>query len=96
MPTRTLKQIGRIFKEFGDKIENGTCGVDIETLNDIANKMIHIKLYQEDMCKFLNCSRATLKRNISSGKIPKPYKEAGYKEFWYRDEVEEHLSKVEI
>ena len=36
MPTRTLKQIGRIFKEFGDKIENGTCGVDIETLNDIA------------------------------------------------------------
>ena len=48
MPTRTLKQIGRIFKEFGDKIENGTCGVDIETLNDIANKMIHIKLYQEE------------------------------------------------
>ena len=57
MKPRSLKEIGRIFKEFGDKIEKGTCGVDAETLNDIASKMIHIKLNAEATCTYLNCSR---------------------------------------
>lgn len=39
-----LKQIANIFREFANKIENGTCEVDEENLVEIANTMIHIKL----------------------------------------------------
>ena len=91
MKERSLKEIGRIFKQFGEKIENGTCGVDIETLNDIASKMIHIKLNAEQTCRFLNCSRATLTRMINDKRIPRPHKEPGGKEYWYQDELEDYI-----
>ena len=93
MKNRSLKEIGRIFKEFGDKIEKGTCGVDVETLNDIASKMIHIKLNAEATCTYLNCSRATLTRMVSDGRIPKPRKEAGGKEYWYQDELDDYIAE---
>jgi predicted DNA-binding transcriptional regulator AlpA len=93
MKERSLKEIGRIFKQFGEKIETGTCGVDIDTLNDIASKMLHIKLNAEQTCRFLNCSRATLSRMINDGRVPRPYREAGGKEYWYQDELEDYISK---
>lgn len=93
MNIRSNKQIADIFRKFADKIENGTCAVDIENLHHIANQMIHIKRYSEDMCKDLNCSRATLSRMIIDGRIPLPRKEAGNKEYWYQDEVEEHIQE---
>lgn len=47
----TNKAIAKIFREFADKIENNTCAVDSETLTDIANKLIHIKLTAEQVCQ---------------------------------------------
>ena len=88
----TNKIIAKIFREFADKIENGTCGVDEETLTDIANKMIHIKLNAEQMCNYLNVSRATLSRMTCDGRIPQPHKTAGEDKYWYRDEVDEYIA----
>lgn len=85
------KQIAHIFREFADKIENGSCGTDVETLTSIACNMIHIKKYEEDMIKDINCSRPTLYRMIADGRLPKPHKEAGKKNFWYWDEVLVHI-----
>lgn len=93
MRTLTAKAIAKIFREFADKIDNNTCDTDLETLTDIANKMLHIKLNVDEMCKFIHVSRATLIRMAYDGRIPKPKKDAGGKEYWYRDEVEEHIAE---
>lgn len=91
------KLIANTFREFADRIENGTCGADEETLMDIANQMIHIKLNAEQMCAFMgHISRATLTRMIFDERVPRPHKEPGGKEFWYRDEVEEHIKEYKI
>ena len=88
------KLIADTFREFADKIENGTCGADSDTLADIASQIIHIKLNAEQMCLFMgNISRSTLTRMIFDERVPKPHKEPGGKEFWYRDEVENHLKE---
>lgn len=91
MKIRSLKEIGKIFKEFGERIENGTCGTDPETLQQIASMMLHIKLNIEDVCKYINCSRATLNRMVADGRIPYPHKESGGKEYWYRDEIDDYI-----
>lgn len=88
----TNKAIARVFREFADKIENGTCEVDTDTLTDIANKMIHIKLNAEQVCNYIHCSRATLQRMIIDGRVPRPYKTAGEDKYWYQDELDEHIA----
>lgn len=91
MKIKTNIEIARIFREFANKIEKGTCDVDSETLTDIANKLIHIKLNYEEMCRYINVSRPTLTRMIADGRVPRPRKVAGGKEYWYQDEVDEHI-----
>lgn len=93
MRTLTNKAIAKIFREFADKIENNTCDTDVETLTDVANKLIHIKLNVDQMCKYIRVSRATLIRMAWDGRIPKPKREAGGKEYWYQDEVDEHIAE---
>lgn len=88
---RTTKQIGAIFKEFGEKIENGTCGVDIETLNDIASKMLHIKMTPEELSVYINVSRPTIYRMVADNRLPKPHKDLGGNTYWYRDEVDDYI-----
>lgn len=84
----TKKAIAKIFREAANKIENDTCGLDEDELQELANSLIHIKLNIEQTCKHLNCSRSTLNRMIASKRIPKPHKEPGGKEYWYRDELD--------
>lgn len=88
----TNKVIANIFRKFADKIEKGTCEVDTETLTDIANKMIHIKLNKEQLALHLNVSYATITRMVADGRIPPPHKTAGEDKYWYQDEVEEHIA----
>lgn len=45
------------------------------------------------MCKYIHVSRATLIRMAWDGIIPKPKKDAGGKEYWYQDEVDEHIAE---
>lgn len=87
-----LKHIANIFREFADKIENNTCDVDIDTLTDIANKMIHIKMTAEETCTYLNVSRATLTRMVADGRVPYPHKDKGGNKHWYRDEIDKFIS----
>lgn len=88
----TNKVIANIFRDFADKIENGTCAVDVDTLTDIANKMIHIKLNAEQLSNYLHVSRATLTRMVCDGRIPHPRKSPGEDKYWYQDEVDEYIT----
>lgn len=88
-----LKQIADIFRNFADKIENNTCEIDSETLEDIANGMIHIKLTAEQAASYLNVSRATFSRMVWDGRVPPHRKDRGGNRYWYRDEIDESLRK---
>lgn len=85
--------IATIFRQFADKIEKGTCEVDTETLTDIANKMIHIKMTAEQTCSYLGVSRATLTRMVADGRVPHPHKDRGGDKYWYQDEIDESIAK---
>ena len=87
----TKKLILKILKDTYNRIENNTCGLDEEELLDLGNKLIHVKLNIEQTCKHLNCSRSTLNRMIFDGRVPKPYKESGGKEYWYQDELDNYI-----
>uniref|UniRef100_A0AAU8MGF4 Helix-turn-helix domain n=1 Tax=Geladintestivirus 1 TaxID=3233133 RepID=A0AAU8MGF4_9CAUD len=88
------EMIAEIFYKIGDKIKAGKCGLSIDELQDIASKFTHIKLYTEDVCKHINCSRSTLYRMIGNGKILKPHKDPGGKEYWYQDELDNYISRT--
>lgn len=87
------KTIAKIFREFADKIESGTCETDIDTLEEIANNMIHIKMTAEQTCSHLNVSRATLVRMVADGRVPRPHKDRGGNKYWYKDEVDNYMLK---
>lgn len=87
----TNKVIANIFRNFADKIENGTCEVDIDTLTDISNKIIHIKMTAEQTCSYLNVSRATLTRMVADGRVPHPHKDRGENKYWYQDEIDDYI-----
>ena len=89
---KSRSAIAAIFRKIAAKIEDGTCAVDTETLTDIANKMIHIKMTAEETCSYLNVSRATLTRMVCDGRVPHPHKDRGGNKFWYQDEVDKFMS----
>ena len=81
----------KILKDIQHKIETDTCGLDEEELISVMNILTHVKLNIEQTCKYLNCSRATLNRMIFDGRVPKPNKESGGKEYWYQDELDNYI-----
>lgn len=85
------KMILNILKDTYNKIENDTCGLDEDEILNLANTLTHVKLNIEQTCKHLNCSRATLNRMIFDCRVPKPYKESGGKEYWYKDELDNYI-----
>lgn len=93
MSLLTNKAIAKVFRDFADKIEKGTCEVDIDTLEEIANNMIHIKMTAEQTCSYLGVSRATLSRMVIDGRVPHPHKDRGGDKYWYRDEVDKFLNE---
>lgn len=90
--TPTIKKmILKILKDTYNKIENDTCSLDEDEILSLANTLTHVKLNIEQTCKYINCSRATLHRMIIDGRIPKPNKELGGKEYWYQDELDNYI-----
>ena len=81
----------KILKDTYNKIENDTCSLDEDEILNLANILTHVKLNIEQTCKHINCSRATLNRMIFNGRVPKPYKESGGKEYWYQDELDDYI-----
>lgn len=88
-----LKQIANIFRNVADKIEDGTCEADHDTLEEIAKVMIHIKMTAEQTCSYLNVSRATLSRMVIDGRVPRPHKDRGGNKYWYQDEVDDYMNR---
>lgn len=88
-----LKQIANIFRNVADKIEDGTCETDRDTLEEIAKVMIHIKMTAEQTCSYLNVSRATLSRMVIDGRVPHPRKDRGGNKYWYQDEVDDYMNR---
>ena len=88
------KIILKILKDIQHKIETDTCGLDEEELISVMNILTHVKLNIEQTCKYINRSRATLNRMIIDGRVPKPNKEAGGKEYWYQDELDNYISRT--
>lgn len=43
--------IAKIFRDVAKKIEDGTCETDHETIEHLANQLIHIKLNAEQLTK---------------------------------------------
>ncbi len=88
---KSKKAIAAIFRQIADKIEAGTCEVDDEELTEIANSFIHRKLNAEQMCHYLNVSRATLTRMVADGRVPYPKKTLGGDKYWWQDNVDNHI-----
>ena len=88
------KIILKILKDTQYKIEHDTCGLDEEEIISVMNILTHIKLNIDQTCKHLNCSRATLHRMVADGRIPRPNKEPGGKEYWYQDELDNYISRT--
>ena len=84
--------IAKIFRDIAKKIEDGTCEADHETIEHLANQLIHIKLNAEQLTKYLHCSRFTITRMVADGRIPAPRKTLGGDKYWYQDEVDEHIA----
>ena len=84
---RTAHQIAQIFRRVADKIDNGTCGMSLTELNNIASSLIHVEITLEEACHILNISRATLNRRIQSGELPQPHKDPGGKKYFWEDEI---------
>lgn len=46
-------------------------------------------------CQYLNISRATFDRYVKEGKIPKGYKEQGFKELrWYKKDLDDCIKNL--
>lgn len=87
------RMILKVLKDTQDKIENDTCGLDEDEIMSLINTLTHVKINIEQTCRHLNCSRATLNRMIVDGRVPKPYKERGGKEYWYQDELDAYIKE---
>ena len=83
----THKQVAKILRNAADKIENGTCGMDDDELQKLAQVIMHRKITLEQVCNIKGYSRATLSRKIQSGELPEPHKDAGGKKYYYEDEI---------
>lgn len=89
----STKEIANIFRMVADKVEAGTCAVDVENLTEIANSFVHIKMNAEQTCSYLGVSRSTLSRMVADGRVPYPHKDRGGDKVWYMDEVDDYITK---
>lgn len=82
------KLIGKLLIEVGNKIIDGSCGLDDEEILSISSTILHRKLNIEQTCQVYGFSRATLFRKIANKEFPKPHKDSGGKEYFWQDEIE--------
>lgn len=85
------KLVGNLLIKIGEKIKNGECGLDDDEIKELSTMILHRKLNLEQVCNEYGFSRATLYRKIQSGEFPKPHKDAGGKEYFWQDEIEDCL-----
>ena len=90
-----LKVLVKELRAAADRLEEGTCVIDMGAAQDIINILAHVPLSKEQACEFLNVSRATFDNHVRLGNIPKGRKEVGKKELvWYKDELQQCIDRL--
>jgi len=94
MKDQLKKLVVKLLYDTAEKIDNGTCSLSGEELEDIASVLLHTALSKEEACVYLNCSRASFDNAVHDGLLPKGKKLRGRKELiWYKDELRNILKR---
>ena len=94
-----MKNLVSIFanepRNIANKLEDGTCVMSMDAVEDIINMLAHIPLSKTEAYEYLNLSWATFDNMVAKGDIPKGRKIKGKKELvWYKDELEECIKRL--
>lgn len=82
-------------RNIANKLEDGTCVMSMDAVEDIINMLAHIPLSKAEAYEYLNLSRSTFDNMVAKGDIPKGRKIKGKKELvWYKDELEECIKRL--
>lgn len=81
-------------RNVADKLDSGNSHLSEAEQSEILSMLTHTALSAEEVCSYLNISRATLTNHIRDNIIPKGRKLRGRKELvWFKDELINVLSR---
>lgn len=84
-----VKVLANELRNIADRLENGTCVIDMNAAEDIISMLAHVPMSKTEAYLYLNMSRATFDNKVALGELPKGRKVRGKKELvWYKDELE--------
>ena len=90
----TPHAIANLLRIFADSIEQMKGGLYDEEILAIASLLTNRKMSIEQTAQRYGVSRATVYRWIDAGKLPRPHKEPGGKEYMILNECDEYLSRT--
>jgi len=88
MKLNLIKLISNALRETADKLDSGNSNLSEDEQCELLAMLTHTALSAEEVCSYLNISRATLTNYIRDGIVPKGRKLRGRKELiWFKDEL---------
>lgn len=87
----TAKSISKLLRKIADAIENGNLVLDSDEIHAVVSSFSTRKMSIEQIAQHYGVSRATIYRWIKSGKLLRPHKEPGGKEYFWLNECDEHM-----
>lgn len=88
MKLNLIKLISNALRETADKLDSGNSNLSEDEQCELLAMLTHTALSAEEVCSYLNVSRATLTNYIRDGIVPKGRKLRGRKELiWFKDEL---------
>ena len=90
-----IKVLANELRNIADRLENGSCVINMDAAEDIINMIAHIPISKTEAYEYLNISRSSFDNMVRLGDIPKGRKIKGKKELvWYKDELEECINHL--
>lgn len=88
MKLNLSRLLANALRETADKLDSGNTYLSEAEQCEIFDMLTHTALCAEEVCNYLNISRATLTNYIRDGVVPKGRKLRGRKELiWFKDEL---------
>ena len=88
MKLNLTRLLANALRETADKLDSGNTYLSEAEQCEILDMLTHTALCAEEVCEYLNISRATLTNYIRDGVVPKGRKLRGRKELiWFKDEL---------
>ena len=82
------KLLVKYLRETADKLDSGNSYLSEQEQQEILEMLTHTSMSAEEVCSYLNISRATLTNYVRDGVIPKGRKLRGRKELiWFKNEL---------